>query len=133
VNGSSERPVRHDYAPWVSVLVGVAVFTLHYGSPRGTFAVHWNLILTGIVIMFVALASTIAHGQLRRNYWSLVNVMAGAWLLASATLIPSIPAITAWQVVLGVATIVAACASLAGEIASQRRSTPPAPSTAGKH
>jgi hypothetical protein len=119
----AESRVRHDYAPWVNVLVGLAVFTLHYASPRGTFAVHWNLLVTSFVIMFAALATTIAHGQSRRNYWPLVDVVAGAWLLASVMLIPSIARVTTGQIVLGAATIVIGCASFAGEIAFQRRSS----------
>jgi len=48
----------HNYAPWANVILGLLVFTLRYASPHGTFSVHWNLFLTGIVIMFAALAST---------------------------------------------------------------------------
>jgi hypothetical protein len=110
----------HNYVPWVTVLLGLAVFTLRYASPRGTFDVHWNLFVTGIVVMFAALATTIAHGQSRRNYWSVINIAAGGWLIASATFIPSIPPVTTGQIVIGAATVVSACASVAAEVAYAR-------------
>ena len=58
----------HNYAPWVNVILGLLVFILRYASPRGTFDVHWNLFLTGVVIMFAALASTIAVTGNLRNW-----------------------------------------------------------------
>jgi hypothetical protein len=116
-----ETREKHNYAPWLTVLVGLAVFTLRYASPRGTIDVHWNLFVTGIVIMFAALATTIAHGQSRRNYWSVICVAAGAWLLASTSVFASIPFVTTGQIVLGVATIVCGGASVVGEIAFERQ------------
>jgi hypothetical protein len=120
LDASGPREI-HDYAPWINVLCGLAVFTLRYGAPRNTFDVHWNLFLTGIVIMFAALATTIAHGQAPRNYWSAINIVAGGWLLVSAKTIPSIPIVSTAQVALGVATILLALVSLGTEIGCERQ------------
>jgi hypothetical protein len=106
-----------NYAPWINLVAGLLVFALRYASPRGTFSVHWNLFLVGIVIMFAALAATIAHGNTKRNYWSAINIVAGAWLLVSAQTIPSVPRVTIAQEVLGAFVIVIAVASLAFEFA----------------
>jgi hypothetical protein len=118
-DASSGPQVRefHNYAPWINVVAGLLVFALRYASPHGTFAVHWNLFLTGIVIMFAALAATIAHGDPKRNYWSAINVAAGAWLLVSAQTIPSVARVTIPQEVLGALVVVIAVASLAIEFA----------------
>jgi len=92
----------HNYAPWINVVLGFLVFVLRYGSPRGTYGVHWNLFLTGIVIMFAALATTIAHdGNSSRNYWSVVDIAAGVWLLVSVETVPSVPLVSIAQAALG--------------------------------
>lgn len=111
----------HNYAPWVNVVLGLFVFVLRYSSPRGTFAVHWNLFLTGLVIMFAALATTIAHDEnLSKNYWSMINVAAGVWLLVSVKTIPSVLPVTVAQTCLGALIIVVALASLITEFYRSR-------------
>jgi hypothetical protein len=120
LDASGPREI-HNYAPWINVLCGLAVFTLRYGAPRDTFDVHWNLFLTGIVIIFAALATTIAHGQAPRNYWSAIDIVAGVWLLVSTKTIPSIPSVSTAQAALGVATIVFALISLGTEIGCERQ------------
>ena len=121
-NPSSPRPDAshvsgfHNYAPWGNVILGLMVFALRYASPRGTFSVHWNLFITGVVIMFAALASTIAHdGDSSNNYWSGINLVAGVWLLISAKIIPSIVQVTVAQITLGALVIAVAVVSLAIE------------------
>jgi hypothetical protein len=106
----------HDYAPWVNVFLGFAVFVSRFASPLGTFSVHWNLFLTGIVIMLAAFAATISHGYSSRNYWSAINVAAGAWLLISIDRIPSIPLVEHAQMTLGALVVVFGIASLVSEI-----------------
>jgi hypothetical protein len=106
----------HNYAPWGNVILGLMVFALRYAAPRGTFSVHWNLFVTGVVIMFAALATTIAHdGDSSSNYWSVINLVAGVWLLISAKIIPSILDVTVAQVSLGALVIAVALVSLAIE------------------
>jgi hypothetical protein len=106
----------HNYAPWGNVILGLMVFALRYASPRGTFGVHWNLFVTGVVIMFAALASTIAHdGDSPKNYWSVINLAAGVWLLVSAKIIPSILQVTIAQIGLSALVIAVALVSLAIE------------------
>ncbi len=115
------KVTSHNYAPWVNVVLGLLVFALRYGSPRGTFTVHWNLFLTGLVIMFAALAATIAHDESpSKNYWSAINVAAGTWLLVSAETIPSVPLVTAAQKGLGALIVIVALASLILEFLRSR-------------
>jgi hypothetical protein len=111
----------HNYAPWLNVVFGLLVFVLRYSSPRGTFAVHWNLFLSGLVIMFAAFASTIAHdGNSSRNYWSVINIAAGVWLLISVKMIPSVLQVTVAQTALGALVIAVAVVSLATEVLGTR-------------
>ena len=121
------KVTSHNYAPWVNVVLGLLVFALRYGSPRGTFTVHWNLFLTGLVIMFAALAATIAHDESpSKNYWSAINVAAGTWLLVSAETIPSVPLVTAAQKGLGALIVIVALASLILEFLRSRSPKTPA-------
>lgn len=104
-----------NYAAWANVVLGLVVFALRYYSPRPSFEVHRNLFLTGIALMFAALAAVIAHeGKSTKNYWPAVSVAGGAWLLVSARIFPS-PAsfVTMGQTVLGALIIIVALASLA--------------------
>jgi hypothetical protein len=101
--------------PWINVVCGLCVFSLRYLAPRGTFGLHWNLFVTGIVVMFAALATTISHGNTRTNYWSAINIAAGVWLLISSQTIPSVPRVAIPQVALGVLIVVLAIASLIAE------------------
>jgi hypothetical protein len=112
----------HNYAPWINVVLGLLVFVLRYDSPRGTFGVHWNLFLTGLVIMFAAFASTIAHdGDASKNYWSAIDLAAGAWLLLSVKIVPSVPRVTIAQEILGALVIVVALISLVIEVCQAQR------------
>lgn len=111
----------HNYAPWVNVVLGLCVFVLRYGSHRFTFTVHWNLFLTGLVIMFAALATTVAHDEdSSKNYWSTINVAAGVWLLVSVKIIPSVFLVTVAQTCLGALIIVVALTSLVLEVSRSR-------------
>jgi hypothetical protein len=111
----------NNYTPWVNVVLGLLVFILRYSSPRGTFGVHWNLFLTGLVIMFAGLADTIAHdGRASKNYWPVIDLAAGVWLLISVKIVPSIPQVTIAQLVLGAAIVVGALVSLAIDFSQNR-------------
>jgi hypothetical protein len=111
----------HNYAPWANVILGLLVFILRYASPRGTFDVHWNLFLTGVVIMFAALASTIAHdGDPSNFYGSVINIVAGVWLLVSLKVVPSVLRVTIAQTVLGALVIAVAAISLTIEFVSPK-------------
>lgn len=113
----------HNYAPWVNVVLGFLVFVTRYLPPHGPHAMHWNLFLTGLAIMFSALAATIAHDDAAHNYWSAINVAAGIWLVASRELFPTSTQIADIQTVLGVAIVVVAAVALAVEIAGHRRAS----------
>lgn len=119
--GRSDLREFHNYAPWANVVFGLCVFVLRYGSHRFTFAVHWNLFLTGLVIMFAALATTVADGEnSSKNYWSAINVAAGAWLVLSVKVIPSAPLVTVAQTCLGALIIAVALTSLIVEFRRSR-------------
>jgi hypothetical protein len=124
-SGAPNMREFHNYAPWINVVLGLLVFILRYESPRGTFSVHWNLFSTGIVIMFAALATVIAHdGKSSRNYWPTIDIAAGVWLLVSAKTIPSILQVTLAQECLGALVCAVALATLATELYRGRRAKP---------
>ena len=104
-----------NYAAWANVVLGFLVFILRYESPRPSLEVHRNLFLTGIVLVFGALAAVIAHeGRATKNYWPAVNIAAGAWLLVSTRLFPSASSfVTTSQGAFGIAIILVALGALA--------------------
>jgi hypothetical protein len=107
------------YPAWATFVVGFCVFALRYASPRPSFGVHRNLFFTGLVVMIAALAAVIANeGDAPANYWSLINVLSGFWLIASATFIPAVAFVSAGQTILGVVLVLLAFAILAIQIAS---------------
>jgi hypothetical protein len=117
----SEVKRFHNYAPWVNVILGLLVFVLRYSSPRFTGGVHWNLFLTGLIIMFAAFAATIAHdGNFWGSYWSTINIAAGVWLLVSVKLIPSVLRVTVAQTGLGALVIAVGLVSLAIELSQAK-------------
>jgi hypothetical protein len=112
----------HNYAPWVNLILGLLVFVLRYSSPRFTGGVHWNLFVTGLVIMFAAFAATIAHdGNSARNYWSTITIAAGVWLLVSVKVVPSVLRVTVAQTGLGALVIAVGLVSLAIEFSQAKR------------
>jgi hypothetical protein len=115
------RPQLHDYAPWMNVVCGLAIFLLRYAAPRPSFSVHWNLFLIGMAIVFASVAAEIAHGTSARFFWSAFNVAAGAWLLVSARTIPSIIPVTHAQEWLGALVVVFAIATALTESLRQRQ------------
>jgi hypothetical protein len=112
---SSNVHELHNRAPCANIVCGLLVFASYHLVPPDLFGVNWNLFLTGISIVIIALASLIAHGNVARNYWSGANVVAGLWLLSSTKLMPSVPAVTWTQVCLGTLAIAIALTSLANE------------------
>lgn len=118
------RPQLHDYAPWMNVVCGFAIFLLRYAAPRPSFDVHWNLFLIGIAIIFASVAAEIAHGTSVRLFWAAFNASAGAWLLVSAHTIPSIVAVSRAQACLGALVVVFAIATALTESVRQREAAP---------
>jgi hypothetical protein len=109
------------YPAWGTVIVGLCVFLVRYASPRPSFEVHRNLFFTGLVIMAVAFAAVIANeGEADWNYWSLINVAAGVWLVASATFIPAISVVSTAQTILGAVLVIFSLAAVVVEIAYNR-------------
>ena len=121
----NEPPETPNYAAWVNVVLGLCVFTLHWASPRGTFDIKRNLFLTGIVIMFVALATAIAHqGNSNRNYWSAINIVTGLWLIVSRAIFVPIAIVSLGQLSLGIAVSVVAVIALLSELLGEKRAGP---------
>jgi hypothetical protein len=62
-----------------------------------------------------------AHGNLRRNVWSAVNIVGGIWLIVSVSMIPNAPAMSWPQIILGIIIITTALTSLSNERLFTRR------------
>jgi uncharacterized membrane protein SirB2 len=105
----------HNRAPWNNVVCGFLVFASRWFVHPVTESSDWNLFWTGLVIILIALTTMIAHGNIARNYWSSLNVLAGIWLLISTRVIPPTGAMTWAQICLGVLAITIALTSLANE------------------
>ncbi len=115
----------HNRAPWNNVVCAVLVYFSRDAVRPIAGTTDWNLFLTSIGIGLVAFISMIAHGNVSRNYWSGVNVLAGIWLIVSTHVFPTAPEMSWAQVCLGILTIAIALTSLANE----RRSVASGPTT----
>jgi fatty-acid desaturase len=60
------------------------------------------------------------EGEADWNYWSLINVAAGVWLVASATFIPAISVVSTAQTILGAVLVIFSLAAVVVEIAYHR-------------
>ena len=67
------------------------------------------------------MAAAVAHGNVRRNVWSGINVAAGAWLFISAFIIPNAQAMSWPQECLGVIVVISALTSLSNEVLFTQR------------
>lgn len=100
---------------------GFLVFASRWVVHPTSFGAAWNLFLTGIAVMVVAFTASVAHGNLRRNIWSAVNVIAGIWLIISVSVIPNDPAMSWPQICLGIMIVTTAFTSLSNERLYTRR------------
>jgi hypothetical protein len=107
-------------APWINLVNGILIFASPYAVHPTTSQAEWNYFLSGIAIGLIAFTTICAHGNVARNYWSALNVLAGLWLIVSLALIATDPAMAWAQVSIGVMTVVTALASLSSEHAAAR-------------
>ena len=105
----------HNRAPWNNIVCGILVFSSRRALYPLPESVAWNLFWTGMIIAAIGLTTMLSHGNVSRNYWSGVNVLAGLWLIASTRILPTGPAMSWAQICLGVLTITIAITSLANE------------------
>lgn len=109
---NDDLKVLHNRAPWINVMTGLLVFGSRWVIRPTSFAGEWNLFWTGIAIVAVAMIAAGAHGNIVRNYWSAINVIAGLWLIISVAVIPNDAALTWAQICLGIITVTTALTSL---------------------
>ncbi len=114
----AERLIAHNRAPWNNVVCGALIFGSRWVIAPTSSGSDWNLFWSGLAIMCIALATLIAHGNVSKNYWSVLNVVAGGWLIVSTSLIPGPPHLMWAQTCLGVLTATIALTSLANENAA---------------
>lgn len=105
----------HDRAPWINVTVGILVFVSRWVIHETSLAADWNVFLTGIAIVLIGLTAAAAHGQHRRNYWSVLNGFLGAWLIVSDAIWPNAARLHWSQICLGVIAIMTSFISLSNE------------------
>jgi hypothetical protein len=94
------KPMPLEWVPWINVAIGVAVIITPFvvAADRGT---QLSDVITGIVIVIVALISFGVSRTLSGSNISIINVIAGVWLLVSTSFSEN-PTITWLHVVYGV-------------------------------
>jgi len=107
--------ILHNRAPWINVMSGFLVFASRWVIHPTSLAASWNLFFTELAIAAVAMIAAGAHGNVRRNVWSAVNIAGGIWLIVSVSLIPNAPAMFWPQICLGIIIITTAFTSLSNE------------------
>lgn len=107
--------ILHNRAPWINVMCGLLVFVSRWVIQPTSFTAAWNLSWTGLAVVAVAMIAAGAHGNIRRNVWSAINIVGGIWLIVSVSMIPSTPAMSWPQIALGIVIITTALTSLSNE------------------
>jgi hypothetical protein len=105
----------HNRAPWNNVVCAILVYFSQSAAGPMAESTNWNLFITSVAIGLVAFISMVAHGNVARNYYSGVNVLAGIWLVVSTRVFPTAPEMLWAQVCLGILTMTIALTSLANE------------------
>jgi len=105
-----------NFASWINIAVGVMAiispFALHETSP----AMLWSAVITGAVIAVVAIIELAVYPRSTgMNYWPVINILAGIWLLISTALASGATGMIWSDVVLGVTAIITAVAALGYE------------------
>ncbi|MEO6912671.1 MAG: SPW repeat protein [Candidatus Baltobacteraceae bacterium] len=101
--------------PWVNVAVGILAIISPYLFTGTSSGARWDMTITGIVIAVVAIIAMSVQDKVGHNYWPVINVLAGIWLIISTTFVQGETAMVWSNVVLGVVAIVTSVVSLSYE------------------
>lgn len=114
------RAASPNYAPWANLLAGILAIMSPWVLRTASTGVAWDITITGIIIAVVSLIVMSTHGKLSTNYWPIVNIAAGIWLLISLTFIHDDLAMTWSNIVLGSMVFVGGIVSEAHEAQASR-------------
>jgi len=102
----SAQTMPYTWAQWINILLGIAVIVTPFVA-QASNAMMTSDVIVGIVIVIVGLVSFFSSKLARGTAVSVINVLAGIWLLISTSFAGS--PLLVWQhVVYGVLVIVTA-------------------------
>jgi len=101
----------HIYVPWINLVLGILVLLSPWVLANVSSGVAWNITITGIVISIVAIIELGMQAKGTANWWPVVNILAGIWLLISTSFVRGDAAMVWSNVVTGILAIVTAIVS----------------------
>jgi len=105
-----------NFAPWINIAVGIMAIISPFAIPGSDTAMIWSAVITGVVIAVVAIIELgVYRGSSHMNYWPVINILAGVWLVISISLARGNAGEIWSDVVLGVMAIITACVALGYE------------------
>ena len=105
-----------NFAPWINIAVGILAIISPYAVHTTATGMMWSAVITGIIIGVVAIIELAVYPRsTHMNYWPVINILAGIWLLVSTSLAAGDLAMVWSNVVLGITAIVTAIVGLGYE------------------
>ena len=96
----------HNRVPWISLAIGVMTIIAPYALGSSNLATKWSLVITGIVVVIVAIVELGMDSHNRGvAHWPALIIIAGVWLLISTSLDAGNTAVIWNDVFLGVTAI----------------------------
>ncbi len=103
-------------APWINVAVGILAIAAPFLVRPTTVAATWISVITGIVIAVVAIIELSVYVRsTHMNYWAVISLLAGVWLLISTTFARGNTALLWSDITLGIIAIVTSLVALSYE------------------
>ncbi|HVA37815.1 MAG TPA: SPW repeat protein [Candidatus Dormibacteraeota bacterium] len=101
----------HIYVPWINLALGILVLLSPWVLATAATGAAWNVTITGVVIGVVALIELSMQAKGAANWWPVINILAGIWLLISTAFVRGDPAMIWSNVVMGILAIVTSIVS----------------------
>ena len=101
----------HIYVPWINLVLGILVLLSPWVLGNVSSGAAWDMTVTGIVIGIVALVELSMQARGAANWWPIINIVAGIWLLISTSFVRGDAAMIWSNVVLGILAVVTAIVS----------------------
>ena len=107
-----------NYVPVITITIGLLTIASPFvNNLAGQYA---SLAAAGAVMVVVGIITMTVHARLRMNFWPVLSLLAGLWVIVSTAFLTDVLTIGWTNMVLGILAIVTSLISLAHERIDQR-------------
>ncbi|HTZ55645.1 MAG TPA: SPW repeat protein [Candidatus Acidoferrum sp.] len=105
-----------NFASWINIVVGILAIISPFALHDTSQGVIWSTVITGAVIVIAAVIElSVYPSSSNMNYWPVINVIAGIWLVISTSLAIGDVGMIWSNIVLGIMAIATAIVALGYE------------------